>query len=87
MLASTVQFSTFGRDDSRTRRLPEHRWFSVRGPGRDQMVGRPEEAPLLQDPTACQGLIDLRERAFHAGKPAVLAMSLELSLPMSTFHP
>ena len=38
MLASTVQFSTFGRTSFRITAWPKNGWFSVKGPGRDLSI-------------------------------------------------
>mgnify|MGYP006274797651 FL=1 len=65
MLASTMQFSTFGRVTFHNRRLPPK---EVVRRGRAQSE---ETFPFPQDPTVC--LIDqLLTTSFHSGIPAVL---------------
>jgi hypothetical protein len=53
MLASTVQFSSYGRSRHRVTAYPQSEWF--RGA---TVLACPEEPaqPVLQDPTACQGI-------------------------------
>ena len=52
MLASTVQFSSYGRSRSSTRRLAAGNGWFVRGVDPCQKAGR---CPFPQDPTACRG--------------------------------
>ena len=83
MLASTMQFSTFGRV------LPWCTAYSISSgsvSGRpNRKTGREETFPFPQDPTVC--LVNpLTAAPFHSGEPVVLG-SRAPGPPMSMFHP
>jgi hypothetical protein len=76
MLASTMQFSTFGRVPPLVRRLPDIRCRGRVVRRQDGPAGRirPEETyPFPQDPTVCLAN-PCGRLSFHSGKPVVLEM-------------